>query len=927
MYISSITLIGFTGVWSGSGRTEITVNFPDPATSLSRIILLMGANGSGKSTLMSHLHPFADSFDGRESAMIHDDEGEKIIEMKHQGSTWVAHHHYIKKDTKAGPRTTTKSFLSKDDVELNDNGGVTTFKNLFVEEFGLEESFFKVGRLATTTANFVTLTTGARKDFIIRHLPDVSPYLDAFKQASDKCNTSNKTLKYLGDELSKLGDKELITVKVNELERIVTKEDKIVVGLGKQEAVLNDRIKDFSKKDSIQETLRLNTENEGYEDTLGKSRYALTKIKKRYVDYADCSVEELAEHSETMIGKVGELKITSENADKEFEESTITMSEVQKKITTKNRQLVDIKRSDESIEELEKLKKRVMIQIADEQKEQDSYVRILNKNGVEDLSIIGIHALTSNERNATQNTAREVAELVSKMFALNIRAEFLEYLGSELESPFISESESEATKNFVDSRREITRLEELVDKYTRLAGTAELLDKRPKACKIDTCDFVVEGKSGKSAEKKLKKIKSEIEDHKAIIKEAEDDLNFVKDIKDSSHFITMAFIKFKTSERSAIPILVNWKKLSELNSVPEFFNLIVEMGELKFNSRLSANVIFDYLDTEEVIATKEETLESIDIKIKARKESDTFIKTIEDEVETLNTDLDKKRKIVEAKRKVTLEIEGTYTDAKAVSEGIKGLITYAEGVDKMKVLINDNIDQIKKYKKDVDQYNVILVELEELEDTIRSAKSVLLLNKKERDKYLLKATRFDEYNEKIATFTEKYTKQQAVRDASDPKKGIPLVFMRTFLDDIEGIANNLFDIAFRGKFRIQFIISEKDFFIQVLKEDGEILPDVKYASDGEQALIKTIISVSLLSLYTDAWPMLACDETDSVLDTVHRSHFAGIIEGQIKELELEQVFVISHNENFRDESISVILFPGHTLLESESNPIIADFGG
>ena len=111
------------------------------------------------------------------------------------------------------------------------------------------------------------------------------------------------------------------------------------------------------------------------------------------------------------------------------------------------------------------------------------------------------------------------------------------------------------------------------------------------------------------------------------------------------------------------------------------------------------------------------------------------------------------------------------------------------------------------------------------------------------------------------------------------------------MNDIETLSNKLFEIAFGAdKFYISFQIDEKVFKINIYKADGDVLDDVKLASDGERSLIKLIMSLSFLSQFTSVYPIMTLDEVDAVLDDTYRSNFATIVDGQIRQLGLSQVF-------------------------------------
>ena len=133
------------------------------------------------------------------------------------------------------------------------------------------------------------------------------------------------------------------------------------------------------------------------------------------------------------------------------------------------------------------------------------------------------------------------------------------------------------------------------------------------------------------------------------------------------------------------------------------------------------------------------------------------------------------------------------------------------------------------------------------------------------------------------------------------------------------IANKLLDVAFNGKFQIEeFEVTDKDFFIKLRKEDGELVPDILNASQGERALVSVAISMALIQQSMRKYNILLLDEIDSELDANNRRAFFNILETQFEMLGIEQCFLITHNNEFDTYNTDLILMKNHNIDTTDS---------
>ena len=103
----------------------------------------------------------------------------------------------------------------------------------------------------------------------------------------------------------------------------------------------------------------------------------------------------------------------------------------------------------------------------------------------------------------------------------------------------------------------------------------------------------------------------------------------------------------------------------------------------------------------------------------------------------------------------------------------------------------------------------------------------------------------------------------------------------------------------------EFNITDKDFFIPYYK-NGTLISDVKSASQGERSIISLALSFALIRKSITTYNILLLDEIDGALYSKDREKFLTILAQQIKAINAEQIFVISHNNTFEGMPVNII---------------------
>lgn len=134
MYIEKLILENYQSVYVTLKSTRLEIDFTQRK---NNICLFVGPNGCGKTSVLSTLTPFATlgNLDIRDSLNIvrPGHKGYKEIIIVDHDHRYVIKHFY----TPSKESHSVKSYIEKDGVELNENGNVTSFKEIVKNELDI----------------------------------------------------------------------------------------------------------------------------------------------------------------------------------------------------------------------------------------------------------------------------------------------------------------------------------------------------------------------------------------------------------------------------------------------------------------------------------------------------------------------------------------------------------------------------------------------------------------------------------------------------------------------------------------------------------------------------------------------------------------------------------------------------------------------
>lgn len=123
-----------------------------------------------------------------------------------------------------------------------------------------------------------------------------------------------------------------------------------------------------------------------------------------------------------------------------------------------------------------------------------------------------------------------------------------------------------------------------------------------------------------------------------------------------------------------------------------------------------------------------------------------------------------------------------------------------------------------------------------------------------------------------------------------------------------------------SKFKISIFPEDGTEFNIPYTKNGNLIKDIEKASQGEKAIISLALSFALIRQRTFRYNIMILDEVDGALYKNDRNKFIAILFKQIKAINAEQVFLISHNNTFDGYDVNIIMTTDEVV---DDNPLIS----
>lgn len=858
----------YIGIYNGLGLNEIEIDF---TKCKNRIIIIRGENGSGKSTLENMISLLPDNNfcylpglpAGKEGTII---DGDIIYNMK-----------IISGIKRNGDRETTKAYLSKivngEETQLNPNGNVTSYKEILFDEFGLDPNFLSLSYIGSENRGLVDMTPSDRKKFVSAIINTVEVFNNIYKKLSKKSASYRTLLNNIVSKLNSIGDESSIRMYLVDIENRlkVLKENKDKLIQDKAEAT--SKVKILDPDGSIQ-----NKYNDIYKDIIdinAKLKDKLSYLNTSLVNLG-CDKDTTVDTITVLYNKIKECISISESRymieENKINELLLSREEEAKSIQSKSARLVALQ-SDNIASNLDDM-------ITDTRNKVSMCKSIIDEIGIQDIDNI-----SKDEFVLGLNTLKEVKEAIS-VFKSNYDSQII------LDALYKDTPDIDGMKIELERlNNQLIKANSQLQEYETLKKIASKLELRDSKCAIDTCGFIKDALEAAKSEpdknisslvEEISYLEDEIANKNLEYNEACDLLSckssmnsFLRNINNSMNILRKLPVSdIALDNDKLIHAIVNNYDFKEIDRLYGYIELADTIDEYKRYKNILNNLEADYKIYKAKNDIIDEILKDID---ELNKKLDNINQSLEDKRNEVNK---LKDEVVRHKSNL-VECEVVINLFRDINDLRKSKQELGSSFDKIKsdmIVIKDSLDVLDKIDNDIDYINKQIEPLE-----------------KDREMYNHNLHLLYEYTQELEEYKSKSTKVDIIRKYASPTKGIQTLYIDLYMDKILGIANNLLSYFFRGEYTLgKFIINENEFRIPCLN-NGIMNDDISSMSTSQKCMISMIISFALLQYSSGRYNIIKLDEIDGGLDTANRAQFMSVINTYIGIMNIEQLFIVSHN--------------------------------
>lgn len=860
----------YIGFYNGLGLEKVEIDF---TRSRNNIILISGINGCGKSTLMNSLNPFPDP----SSSYVPKRDAEKVLTLVDGGDTF--HIRITSPCDVKGNRKVTKAFISKNGLELNENGNISSYKEIIFSEFELDSNFIALSRLSSTDRGLGDKTPSERKRFASNIIDNLETYNSMYKTLNKKSLIFKSHINNLHTKIQNIGRKDNLEVTLSSLKQ--------------KEEDLNGRIIDLNNQIVAIQTKCSINQQEALE---------IQNIKTEY-DQVSNLLDSLKTQINIMIHKthINENEIESKyNSDKEL-------------LNNYDSKVVELKSLWEEKSNRAKSENASILSIqAELSSYENSIDNELEKRFNESSNRIGI--LNSSLRGLEINSNTELIfplmtvlsfyqKIISQIetFYDGLTQDHLNYIIYNYDEMMITKLQSQLDETFKLIDKAKIDSEDISLKMTKIS----VLSDRPKECKIDKCPFIADALEVKKLLGKIN-IENELSNLLDLQMTLSKRVTEINERIDFYHFCTT-----KRAEYDAIirGITENANNLSLFNSelldIDKFNTMLCNMNS--FNNIKDPRKLIDGLNLLKELESELKVNSQLEIEYKAYKEK---IKLINSQQELLSK--------LESSRKSLLteisDLRNSITNYESLSATLKSNLNieseyinlYNQYLEKKSVLDNLQNELNKMEKKSADMLESINL-IQSYQTTINSLKSELDPVKKDIAYITGQLTLLESYYNEFNMYNEKYNMIETIKKYCNPTKGgIQTLFMQLYMGDTMRLSNEVLGLIFKGQYSLlPFEINDTEFRIPFIG-GGLPVDDISSGSNSQICMMGMIINLVLLYQASTKFNIANLDEIDLGLDSRNRLEFTKVLHSVVSILNIEQLFIISHSVELDSSNTDII---------------------
>ncbi len=830
------------------------------------ITLIVGNNGTGKTGgVLANLHPFSGlgHMETRDDSdiIVPKKDGHKVIIFKHKKHEYYIEHHY--KWQGEGKSRRIFSYIKKDGEELNPTGVVSKFNLLIETEFQIDQNFLKLMRLGPNVRNFISLGGTDRKSFIAQMLAEVESYVQDQKYVAERSNLLNNALKIALDKRKKL-DVDDITL-TNEM--IKDKQKRVDTLREQKEAEIK---KFFAYKG------RIHTDNfekaEAEIDTLEKEEREIERELRlletpKYLHVIDGDCTDILNQYDSEIKKYMEKKISL--ASKLAEENT-KLQMLTEKYTSLDASIHEIRTSIE-ISELEENIKQLQDSIAYYEKNYD----------LKDVPSISKEALTADVDKLNMILFHLEQLLVLPFYVLEYYANHYNSYASDLNK----------MDNFAHKRLEKV-IQELKAYEKKSVSSGELsILYTPNGCKHwKECLYYQELENRSTSTKKSKEEKASLLQEQECLEGLGIIASALYSIRRILSMRNPDIKEYTVTENDIIQCLLT--KSTKFFVQKDTIQSILEKIEYHDKYLEDKKNLLDAQKTLELIQAKSNQV-SMESLVQEQSSIMVQMNDCKDQIKNLDQRMEGINQLLNSTEELLQDFRLMMEYDRKSGEYQRRI----QSIQQRKSELNELLEEKERYHQMERDYQQKIQEYDEIIDGITN--EIMDLHTKQ--------SIFRELSGEIEHVQEYYEYAELIRDAVSNRTGIPKVHIMFYCRALKSIANDIIKEIYDGELILRdFIIDDNRFEIPYYTK-GVNVTDIRYGSQAEISVATIAISFAILIQFMPKYNIILLDEIDGPLHETNKKRLFASLEGQLKAIHCEQVFLITQSKAYNNYPVNLII--------------------
>lgn len=862
MKILYLKLTNFINIVTAFNTETIEIDF---SKSNNNVVLLTGPNGSGKTSILSCLHPFPTNgnMDVRSDnpIIVPRENGYKEIHISDGDDLYVIQHFY----TRNGDKHIIKSYIQKNGVELNENGNVTSFKEIVEKELGLEQDYMKLTRLGSNVTNFIDMKRQERKNFTGKIISEADIYLSYHKKIMADKNKVNIQINHTSDLIRRLQVDDLGELK-------------------KAQKSLQHQIEDLTAK-------------------IEKANSELSVLQYQLNDCGDISAmreriqekEKELKHIQKALARASEIKISISTLKSMIEESKIAILKAKSALDTNVITRTGILNQLDSIaNEIDSIRREIS-RIEDDQnvKDMEANIELLRETIRRRAKESGISGYV---RPCSKAEMEDLIKMLDKCMDILLSTYELGK-GQIQKAVSFFRTKTDIEKYTRENKEKIKRnkMQSLCEQvYAEISKDIGLLGpdcKNPSGCRVyDFYQRIYEYAT--QAPDKVIEDETFLAYTKMAYNNIQTVLKYLRDYHDIFEKMPEC-IKDQFLMSTVLTHICNMEWIYDKDIIFHELGLITD-DELQD------------ADLEELSRQKSMLAQYK----KANSNIEYFQNKLEELINSRTTLMGQLDEVKEAINSLNREIE----EKEASVSDYEDMVVAMEHEDEVETEFND----LKSKLTLASQLSLQIREKTSILNDLQFRKNKMGKTHQDNE---FRIENYKRYKKDLDELSSKFTDLEYLARALSSREGIPLIFIQAYLKDIKDVANQLLDVVYDGDLHLEdFEITADEFGIPYSTK-GTTVKDVIYASQGERSFISLALSFALTYKSISKYNIMLLDEIDSTLDISNREKFLHVLEMQIDMIHAEQVFVISHNDMFNAYPVDIV----DTRNRTSSNAELASY--